>query len=131
MRNAQAELIAHAIPLFPTAVHLGQRPDRLLELFQAVRLLSPIRKGPFGVETLNQLMWQKICQNVPMNGYLAYPIMITANDYRQELFNGDTGILIRRLPLQTPSTDDYALFPLGKEMAIRAAFRLCFCPTMN
>lgn len=111
VKSAQNAFIEHAVPFFPTAMHLGQKPDHLIDLFQAVRLLSPVRKGPFGVETLNQMIWQKICQKIPMNGYLAVPIIITANDYRQELFNGDTGILIRRLPLHTVSADDYALFP--------------------
>lgn len=110
-RAAQEELIAHVIPQFPTIIHQGQRPEQLLDLFESTRLLSPIRKGPFGVETLNQLIWEKICHHIPMNGFIALPIMITQNDYRQELFNGDTGILIRRLPLHNLSTDDYAFFP--------------------
>lgn len=110
-KAAQTEFLSYVVPLFPTVIHLGQKPDHVLDLFQTIRLLSPVRKGPFGVETLNQMIWQKICQKVPMNGYMAVPIMITANDYRQELFNGDTGVLIRRLPLHTLSPDDYALFP--------------------
>jgi len=36
---------------------------------------------------------------------------VSANDYRQELFNGETGVLIRRLPLQPLDAEDYALFP--------------------
>lgn len=110
-KEAQREFLAHVLPYFPTLVKPGQKPEHLLELFQAIRLLSPIRKGPFGVEGLNQLIWQKICQNVPMNGYLAIPIMVVTNDYRQELFNGETGVLIRRLPLQSLQLEDYALFP--------------------
>lgn len=110
-KAAQSEFISHVMPLFPASVHLGQNPDDLINLFQRVRILSPLRKGIFGVETLNQIIWQKICQNAPMNGHLAIPIMITANDYRQELFNGETGLLIRRLPLHNLEPDDYALFP--------------------
>lgn len=110
-KEAQREFLSYVLPYFPTVVKPGQKPEHLLELFQAIRLLSPIRKGPFGVETLNQLIWHKICQNVPMNGYLAIPIMIVANDYRQELFNGETGVLIRRLPIQSLGLEDYALFP--------------------
>lgn len=114
-KTAQAEFISHVTPLFPTVIHLGQKPDHLLDLFQTIRLLSPVRKGPFGVETLNQLIWQKISHKVPMNGFLAVPIMVTVNDYRQELFNGDTGILIRRLPLHSLCAEDYALFPCRLE----------------
>ena len=110
-KAAQEELVSHVMPSLPTVVHQGRKPEHLLELFQTVRLLSPVRRGPFGVETLNEMIWQRICQHLPMNGYLAVPIMITANDYRLELFNGDTGILIRRLPLRSLDPEDYALFP--------------------
>jgi exodeoxyribonuclease V alpha subunit len=114
-KEAQREFLDHVLPYFPTIVKPGQKPEELVELFHAIRLLSPIRKGLFGVESLNRSIWLKICQKLPMNGYLAIPIMIIANDYRQELFNGETGVLIRRLPLQTLSDEDYALFPSRQE----------------
>ena len=41
--------------------------------------------------------------------------MITVNDYRQELFNGETGVLIRRLPVEMGSSEDYALFAPRQE----------------
>lgn len=111
-KEAQREFLAHVLHYFPFVIHPGQQyPGHLLDLFQSVRLLSPVRKGPFGVETINQLIWQKLCQNVPMNGWIAIPIIIAMNDYRQELFNGETGVLIRRLPLQAVGAEDYALFP--------------------
>ncbi len=114
-KEAQREFLSHVLPYFPSLIKPGQKPEQLLDLFQSIRLLSPIRKGPFGVESLNQLIWQKICQNVPMNGYLAIPIMVITNDYRQELFNGETGVLIRRLPLQSLGMEDYAIFPSRQE----------------
>jgi exodeoxyribonuclease V alpha subunit len=73
-------------------------------------LLSPLRKGPLGVESLNEAIWQQISsQNFSM-GWLAIPIMIVKNDHQQDLFNGETGILIRSLPLQSIGREDYALF---------------------
>lgn len=114
-KDAQREFLSHVMPYFPPVIQPGQRPEQLLDLFQSIRLLSPIRKGPFGVEALNQLIWQKLCQNTPMNGWIAIPIIIAMNDYRQELFNGETGVLIRRLPLQSIGPEDYALFPSRQE----------------
>jgi exodeoxyribonuclease V alpha subunit len=115
-KEAQREFLAHVLPYFHCIVQPGQRHEQLLDLFQSIRLLSPIRKGPFGVESLNQLIWQRLCQNVPMNGWIAIPIIIAMNDYRQELFNGETGVLIRKLPLHSSvGAEDYALFSSRRE----------------
>lgn len=114
-KDAQREFLSHVLPYFPFIIQQGQHPEQLLDLFQSIRLLSPIRKGPFGVEGINQLIWQKLCQNTPMNGWVVIPIIIAMNDYRQELFNGETGVLIRRLPLQSVGSEDYALFPSRQE----------------
>lgn len=114
-KDAQREFLAHVLPYFPTVIKPGQRPEQLLDLFQSIRLLSPIRKGPFGVEVINQLIWEKLCQSNPMNGWIAIPIIIAMNDYRQELFNGETGVLVRKLPLQSLGAEDYALFPSRQE----------------
>lgn len=114
-KDAQREFLIHVLPFFPSLIKPGQQPEQLLNLFQSIRLLSPIRKGPFGVEALNQLIWQKLCQNAPMNGWFAIPIIIAMNDYRQELFNGETGVLMRKLPLQAVGVEDYVLFPSRQE----------------
>lgn len=111
VKESQQQLIAQALQHFPTVVKEGERPEDLLELFNAMRLLSPVKKGPFGVEVLNHLMWQKVCKTLPTNGWMAIPIMILTNDYRQELFNGETGLLMRKHPLQSVGVEDYALFP--------------------
>ena len=37
-KTAQTELISHVFSLFPSIVHLGQRPEDLLDLFQTIRL---------------------------------------------------------------------------------------------
>ena len=110
-KEAQRALLAYVLPYFSAKVQRGQKDEQLLELFHTIRLLSPMRKGPFGSEALNQLMWQHISQTAARKGQLAIPIMISTNDYRQELFNGETGVLIRKLPLEASGVDDYALFP--------------------
>ena len=83
----------------------------LERLFQAVkgedfsqfRILSTVRKGPFGVDAINQLLAARL--RSPQ-----VPIMITRNDYRLGLSNGETGMLQGEL----------AHFP-GKEPIARAA----------
>lgn len=51
------------------------------------RLLTPIRTGRFGVEEINQAIYQKQAPGAAM------PIMILKNDYELDLANGQIGIL--------------------------------------
>lgn len=109
---AQRALVDYALSFFPSVIQPDILPEQLLEMFQLVCLLSPVRKGLFGAETLNHLIWKKIStRSAHLSGYIAIPIIITANDHRQELFNGETGVLVRKLPLQALDPFDYALFP--------------------
>jgi exodeoxyribonuclease V alpha subunit len=53
-------------------------------------LLSPLRKGPFGFERLNEAIFlslKRLKKSVPV------PIMIVRNDKRLNLFNGQMGVL--------------------------------------
>ena len=111
IKQSQKEFVEHILHNFPTIVKETDTPEYLLKIFHEIRVLSPLRKGLLGVEGLNELIWKKICQRLPSSGWLAVPIMINTNDYKQELFNGETGVLIRKLPLQPLSLEDYALFP--------------------
>lgn len=71
-------------------------PLNMLEAFEKVRILSITREGEKGVENLNN----HIENHLDSMGFLATkrtyyhgrPIMITRNDYRLDLFNGDVGI---------------------------------------
>ncbi len=67
-----------------------------LGAFERFRVLCAVHSGPFGVEELNRQIescmrsrhWIDAGDN-----FRGRPILITANDYELELFNGDTGIL--------------------------------------
>lgn len=54
-------------------------------------VLTPLRRGTFGVNHLNQLLMKEHLKR----GGQKIPIMITKNDPSLELFNGDTGLLSR------------------------------------
>lgn len=107
--EAQKALVDYAASLFPSIISPSE-PEQLIKMFQAIRVLSPMRKGLFGVEMLNRLIWEKISSRITKEGFIAIPIIITNNDYQQELFNGETGVLIRKLPLQSLDASSYALF---------------------
>lgn len=64
------------------------------ELFSSVgkfRILSPLKKGRFGVEGINELILHYFYTKKKQ---IVIPIIITKNDYKLELFNGDTGFLV-------------------------------------
>ena len=119
-REAQKAIVDHVLPEFLSIIEEKNDPQALLQSLSKIRLLSPLRKGPFGVDALNQLCWEKISKKA-QDEWLPVPIMIVANDYQKDLFNGETGILMRKLPFQEgfkAGKQDYALFSsrLGDEV---------------
>ena len=63
--------------------------------FDTFRVLSPLRKGIWGVEGLNQQIeaWLGV-QQVSGHWYEGRPVMVTQNDYGLGLMNGDIGIAL-------------------------------------
>ncbi len=103
-------IVDHCTPLLTLSARLPN--DTLCRSANEVRLLTPLRDGPWGVDQLNrkllELAWQ--AQDTAPR---AVPIIITTNDYRLGLFNGDVGILIchgREVSEFRSSEADYALF---------------------
>ncbi len=77
-----------------------------------IRLLTPLREGPWGVEQLNRFFLEN-AWNTPGALPKIIPIMISVNAPKQGLFNGDTGVLVS---FGSHGTDrDYALFERLKE----------------
>lgn len=68
----------------------------LFAAFNQFRLLTPLRKGNLGTEQLNQRisgLLRRVLPNRFQGAWFAgRPVMITENDYRQNLFNGDIGL---------------------------------------
>lgn len=73
-------------------------------LLAKFRILSPTRKGPQGVESLNALVMDILRDKGAITAnrfdskntlYSSQPIMISENDYRLGVFNGDIGLLWR------------------------------------
>lgn len=84
---------------FPDAEPFFESPQQLCEFlvqqikkhdFAKFKILSPLRKGPFGVDSLNKNIYQGLFRN---NQKMMIPIMITQNHEDTGLYNGDIGIL--------------------------------------
>lgn len=107
----QQELVNYAAPRFRIKNVPQMNPKDLLQAFNHFRILSPLRKGPYGVNALNELFAQRIRQEMRHEMWCAMPIMLMNNDYRLELFNGEVGVLVTHpaagFKLQQ---GDYALF---------------------
>lgn len=111
------------------------------ELADGFRLLSCMRQGPFGVDAINALFaaqFLKEAKKKSVSGWWGIPILITRNDYGLQLFNGDTGVLVKRLSpslsLTESSKEDYAVFPaLGRTVPALAlpAYEWGYCLSVH
>lgn len=90
----------------------------VIEDFTAFQLLSPLRKGPWGVEGLNEktadILFRQDLIRAGEGWYPGRPVIITRNDYNLGLMNGDTGIV---LPVNDDNSRDKstlkAVFPMA------------------
>ncbi|HYD76577.1 exodeoxyribonuclease V subunit alpha [Ramlibacter sp.] len=80
--------------------------DAASEAFASFRVLCAVREGPQGVETLNQSLTQQaraalagLPEALRRSGgaspwFAGRPVMVLANDYALQLFNGDIGLAL-------------------------------------
>ncbi len=91
-------LVPNAIALRTAAV-LGDG-DAALGILAEHRLLCAHRRGPFGVRYWNHQVerWLSELTGEPIwsTWYAGRPVLVTANDYGLNLYNGDTGVTMLR-----------------------------------
>jgi exodeoxyribonuclease V alpha subunit len=83
---------------FIKAVENGSKPQDIIRAFDEFRVLAALKQGPQSVTAVNRMMTRFLALRgwrTAQTYYPGRPIMITQNDYRQHLFNGDTGMLLR------------------------------------
>jgi exodeoxyribonuclease V alpha subunit len=81
-----------------TAYLKSRDPEEAFRAFDRFRILCALRKGPYGVVSLNRIV-ERILQAENLikresHWYRGRPIIILRNDYRLGLFNGDVGLLL-------------------------------------
>jgi len=84
------------------ATHPLEHVATALKLFERYRVLSPHRRGPIGVDGLNQMIEELLSRSlgIPLKAhpqsahYRGRPILIRQNDYQSGLFNGDIGMVV-------------------------------------
>lgn len=119
-REQQRRLLAYGSAKFPCVESL-EHPLQVLKDFTRFRILTPLRKGPLGVEVLNPLFLQMALKQARLRHTPLFvaPIMIVQNDHRQELFNGEVGLLVR--PMSNLSRNNEATASLSGSYALFAA----------
>lgn len=95
VKEQHKRFLSYVLPYFPSISFLSKDPIDLLEHFSQFKILTPTRKGIFGADTLNALILQALSNEMSRSHYTAVPIIIMQNDYRLNLFNGETGVLIK------------------------------------
>jgi exodeoxyribonuclease V alpha subunit len=100
--------------------------ERCLALLGRHRLLCAHQRGPAGVATWNDRVGRLIGA-VPGEWPPGAPVLITANDYENELWNGDTGVVVRSaegLRAAFLRATDPVLVPLSRLSAVSPAHAL-------
>ena len=102
MGRLQADLTGHAVGVREAA--LSGDGARAVEAADAHRLLCAHREGPWGAAHWNRQIerWLGEATGARVGAawgqewYAGRPILVTANDYGLNLFNGDTGVTVQR-----------------------------------
>ncbi|MDF1605315.1 exodeoxyribonuclease V subunit alpha [Nocardioides sp. YIM 152315] len=86
------------------AAATAEAPGRALEELDRHRLLCAHRDGPYGVRRWNQRIerWLGEDPDVDLHGpgggqwYVGRPLLVTSNDYALDVYNGETGVVVRQ-----------------------------------
>jgi exodeoxyribonuclease V alpha subunit len=97
-KSFEGTLSEHIIEQF-SLVREDQTPEEMLKKYRGFKILGAHRKGPTGVDTINNSM-EKILRRkafIPPyeNWYEGRPIIINTNDYSLGISNGDLGVCKR------------------------------------
>ncbi|MCB1166735.1 MAG: exodeoxyribonuclease V subunit alpha [Leptospiraceae bacterium] len=96
----------------------SEDPQDLLDRVNRYRILVPVRKGPGGVEAINEAC-ARIYEHPGLRGgpdwFAGMPLMIHRNDNSRRLYNGDTGVVVER----SGSAELVACFPGTSAESVR------------
>jgi len=89
-------LAAHALKGYETYL-TSKAPAEALAHYNRFMILTPLTSGPFGVAQINLLVSDRLGKARLIGPdrlwYRGRPVMVTRNNYRIGLYNGDTGLV--------------------------------------
>lgn len=90
--------VAAARAVWEAAV--DEDPGRALDELDRYRLLCAHREGPYGVRRWNQRVEHWLAEEVGLDHYSQWyvgrPLLVTSNDYALDVYNGETGVVVRQ-----------------------------------
>ncbi|MCP4137308.1 MAG: exodeoxyribonuclease V subunit alpha [bacterium] len=96
VKDLARALAKHVVPGYKSYLTAGT-PEEAFDSFSSFTILCALRKGPYGVEKINEIVERILSEKGlidPVNRwYRGRPIIVTRNDYTVKLFNGDVGII--------------------------------------
>ena len=97
--------------------------DTVLRAHGQFQMLCALRRGPWGVEGLNQRIARLLQESdlIPASEgwYLGRPVLVTRNDYGLGLMNGDIGITLEGPSNNNQKTALRVAFPVGDGKGIK------------
>ncbi|WP_028638603.1 exodeoxyribonuclease V subunit alpha [Nocardioides sp. URHA0032] len=84
---------------------VDEDPARALAELDRYRLLCAHREGPYGVRRWNHLVERWLAEDPEVDAqqlgyagewYVGRPLLVTSNDYALDVYNGETGVVVRR-----------------------------------
>jgi len=90
----------------------------VLSSFNRFQLLTPLRRGDWGVEGLNKItasiLYKAGLIQLTLGWYPGRPVLVTRNDYSLGLMNGDIGIVLEVTDERNPGTHGLrVVFPMA------------------
>jgi exodeoxyribonuclease V alpha subunit len=99
--------------------------ENIFSVFENFAVLIPTRRGPYGVERINNAINQ-IISGRGTAIYHGQPIMIRTNDYNLSLFNGDRGVFLNfngeYYAVFRDGPDKFRYIPAGKLNSYETAY---------
>ena len=92
--SSQRRIIDKAEHYFPGPSAQRPEPEEMFNELYKFRILCALRRGRVGVEHLNEQLLQKILSKGNPGDWFSIPILITQNNPKQDLYNGQAGVLI-------------------------------------
>jgi len=93
------QLLDQSIEDFIKPMLKNENPAQMFEILKTFHILSPHRRGPFGVEDINRRIEKALVTKGLISRYDEWyhgkPVIINRNDYTLGLNNGEVGICVK------------------------------------